>query len=35
LFIIGRVASHHLAEISESFWTTRKNESQLQIESII
>jgi uroporphyrin-III C-methyltransferase len=35
LFIVGRVASHHLAEISESFWTTRKNESQLQIESII
>jgi uroporphyrin-III C-methyltransferase / precorrin-2 dehydrogenase / sirohydrochlorin ferrochelatase len=35
LFIVGRVASHHLAEISESFWTTRKRESQRQIESII
>jgi uroporphyrin-III C-methyltransferase/precorrin-2 dehydrogenase/sirohydrochlorin ferrochelatase len=36
LFIVGRVASHHLAEISESFWTTRKRESQQhQIESVI
>ena len=35
LFIVGRVASHHLAEISESFWTTRERESQRQIESII
>jgi len=35
LFIVGRVASHHLAEISESFWTTRERESQRQIECII
>jgi uroporphyrin-III C-methyltransferase / precorrin-2 dehydrogenase / sirohydrochlorin ferrochelatase len=35
LFIVGRVASHHLAEISESFWATPKKEWQLQIESII
>lgn len=35
LFIVGRVASHHLAEISESFWTARERESQRQIESII
>jgi uroporphyrin-III C-methyltransferase/precorrin-2 dehydrogenase/sirohydrochlorin ferrochelatase len=34
LFIVGRVASHHLAEVSESFWTTRKSESR-QIESNI
>ena len=34
LFIVGRVASHHLAEISESFWTTCKRESH-QVESII
>jgi uroporphyrin-III C-methyltransferase / precorrin-2 dehydrogenase / sirohydrochlorin ferrochelatase len=35
LFIVGRIASHHLAEISEFFWTTRERESQRQIESII
>ena len=35
LFIVGRVASHHIAEISESFWTTRERESERQIESII
>lgn len=35
LFIVGRVASHHLAEISESFWTARERESQRQIESVI
>jgi uroporphyrin-III C-methyltransferase/precorrin-2 dehydrogenase/sirohydrochlorin ferrochelatase len=35
LFIVGRVASHHLAEISESFWTARERESQRRIESII
>ena len=35
LFIVGRVASHHLAEISESFRTTRERESQRQIECII
>jgi uroporphyrin-III C-methyltransferase / precorrin-2 dehydrogenase / sirohydrochlorin ferrochelatase len=35
LFIVGRVASHQLGEISESFWTTRERESQRQIESVI
>jgi uroporphyrin-III C-methyltransferase/precorrin-2 dehydrogenase/sirohydrochlorin ferrochelatase len=35
LFIVGRVASHHLAEIGESFWPSRERESQRQIESVI
>jgi uroporphyrin-III C-methyltransferase len=35
LFIVGRVASHHLAEIGESFWSSRERESQRQIESVI
>ena len=35
LFIMGRVASHEIAEISESFWTTRELETARQPESII
>jgi uroporphyrin-III C-methyltransferase/precorrin-2 dehydrogenase/sirohydrochlorin ferrochelatase len=35
LFIVGRVASHHIAEISESFWTTRDKQSIRQLESVI
>ena len=35
LFIVGRVASHQLTEISESFWIARERESQQQIESVI
>ena len=35
LFIVGRVASHQLGEISETFWTTHERESQCQIESVI
>ena len=35
LFIVGRVVSHNLAEISEDFWTSRERESQRPIESIV
>jgi uroporphyrin-III C-methyltransferase/precorrin-2 dehydrogenase/sirohydrochlorin ferrochelatase len=35
LLIIGRVASHHIAEISASFWAAAKTESLRQIESIV
>jgi siroheme synthase len=34
LFIVGRVASHKIAEISKSFWTPRELETPLQAESI-
>src|SRR6202166_266974 len=34
LFIVGRVASHEISEISESFWTPRDLETPLQAESI-
>jgi uroporphyrin-III C-methyltransferase/precorrin-2 dehydrogenase/sirohydrochlorin ferrochelatase len=34
LFIVGRVASHQIAEISESFWTSRELKAPLQAESI-
>jgi len=35
LLIIGRVASHDIAEISASFWTARKTESRRPMESIV
>jgi uroporphyrin-III C-methyltransferase/precorrin-2 dehydrogenase/sirohydrochlorin ferrochelatase len=35
LFIVGRVASHNIAEITESFWTARETSSPRQIESIV
>jgi uroporphyrin-III C-methyltransferase/precorrin-2 dehydrogenase/sirohydrochlorin ferrochelatase len=34
LFIVGRVASHEIAEISKSFWTPRELETSRQAESI-
>ncbi|MDQ1410409.1 MAG: uroporphyrin-III C-methyltransferase / precorrin-2 dehydrogenase / sirohydrochlorin ferrochelatase [Acidobacteriaceae bacterium] len=34
LFIVGRVASHEISEISESFWTPRDLETTRQAESI-
>jgi uroporphyrin-III C-methyltransferase/precorrin-2 dehydrogenase/sirohydrochlorin ferrochelatase len=34
LFIVGRVASHEIAEISKSFWTPRDLETSRQPESI-
>jgi uroporphyrin-III C-methyltransferase/precorrin-2 dehydrogenase/sirohydrochlorin ferrochelatase len=34
LFIVGRVASHEIAEISKSFWTPGNLETSLQPESI-
>jgi uroporphyrin-III C-methyltransferase/precorrin-2 dehydrogenase/sirohydrochlorin ferrochelatase len=34
LFIVGRVASHEISEISESFWTPRELETTWQAESI-
>jgi uroporphyrin-III C-methyltransferase / precorrin-2 dehydrogenase / sirohydrochlorin ferrochelatase len=34
LFIIGRVASHEIADISKSFWTSRELETSRQTESI-
>jgi len=34
LFIIGRVASHQISEISESFWTPRELETPQQVKSI-
>jgi uroporphyrin-III C-methyltransferase/precorrin-2 dehydrogenase/sirohydrochlorin ferrochelatase len=34
LFIVGRVATHDIAEINASFWTPRDLESHLQAESI-
>jgi uroporphyrin-III C-methyltransferase / precorrin-2 dehydrogenase / sirohydrochlorin ferrochelatase len=34
LFIVGRVASHQISEISESFWTPRELETPRQAESI-
>jgi uroporphyrin-III C-methyltransferase / precorrin-2 dehydrogenase / sirohydrochlorin ferrochelatase len=34
LFIVGRVASHEISEISESFWTPRELETSRQSESI-
>src|ERR1700686_5152789 len=34
LFIVGRVASHEITELSESFWTAEKLETPLQAESI-
>ena len=34
LFIVGRVASHQVSEISESFWTPRELETPRQAESI-
>ena len=34
LFIVGRVASHQIAEISKSFWTPRELETSRQPESI-
>jgi uroporphyrin-III C-methyltransferase / precorrin-2 dehydrogenase / sirohydrochlorin ferrochelatase len=35
LFIVGRVASHQIAEISESFWTAREKNPSHQIESVV
>jgi siroheme synthase len=36
LLIVGRVASHQIAEISESFWNSVETESSpRQIESIV
>jgi uroporphyrin-III C-methyltransferase / precorrin-2 dehydrogenase / sirohydrochlorin ferrochelatase len=35
LFIVGRVASRKIAEISESFWTSREKAPPRQIESVI
>ncbi len=35
LFIVGRVASHNIAEISESFWIARDKSSAPQTESVI
>jgi uroporphyrin-III C-methyltransferase/precorrin-2 dehydrogenase/sirohydrochlorin ferrochelatase len=35
LFIVGRVASQNIAEISESFWTAREKNSSRQIESVV
>jgi uroporphyrin-III C-methyltransferase / precorrin-2 dehydrogenase / sirohydrochlorin ferrochelatase len=35
LFIVGRVASQNIAEISESFWDTHSKNSSRQIESVI
>jgi siroheme synthase len=35
LFIVGRVASQNIAEISESFWTAREKGPARQIESVI
>ena len=35
LFIVGRVASHNIAEISQSFWTAREQDSSRPIESIV
>ena len=35
LFIVGRVASHNIAEISESFWTAREKDFSRQIESVV
>jgi len=34
LFIVGRVASHQISEISKSFWTPRELETPRQAESI-
>ena len=34
LFIVGRVASHEIADISKSFWTPRELETSWQPESI-
>jgi uroporphyrin-III C-methyltransferase/precorrin-2 dehydrogenase/sirohydrochlorin ferrochelatase len=34
LFIVGRVASHQISEISKSFWTSRESETPRQVESI-
>jgi siroheme synthase len=34
LFIVGRVASHEIADISKSFWTPRELETSRQAESI-
>jgi uroporphyrin-III C-methyltransferase/precorrin-2 dehydrogenase/sirohydrochlorin ferrochelatase len=34
LFIVGRVASHEISEISKSFWTPRELETPRQAESI-
>jgi siroheme synthase len=34
LFIVGRVASHQIAEISKTFWTPRELETPRQAESI-
>jgi uroporphyrin-III C-methyltransferase / precorrin-2 dehydrogenase / sirohydrochlorin ferrochelatase len=34
LFIVGRVASHQISEISESFWTSRELKVSLQTGSI-
>ena len=34
LFIVGRVASHQIAEISKSFWNPRELETSRQPESI-
>src|SRR6202162_5555682 len=34
LFILGRVASHQITELSKSFWTSRESETPRQVESI-
>jgi siroheme synthase len=34
LFIVGRVASHQISELSKSFWTPREIEMPQQAESI-
>ena len=34
LFIVGRVASHQITELSKSFWTSRESETPRQVESI-
>lgn len=34
LFIVGRVASHQITELSESFWTPRELETPQQVKSI-
>jgi uroporphyrin-III C-methyltransferase/precorrin-2 dehydrogenase/sirohydrochlorin ferrochelatase len=34
LFIVGRVASHQISEISKSFWTSRELETPQQVKSI-
>jgi len=34
IFIVGRVASHQISEISKSFWTSHELETSRQVESI-